>query len=284
MLKSVPTSVARLMLVAAVSLGSAFADRAYGWDAEVSWVLAGGQAYAAFGSDAITLGDVNGDGFSDIAVGATNWSNGQINEGKVFVYHGSRNGPVLAWSREGGDDLAFFGYCVAPAGDVNGDGYDDALLSAPAQINGGLPTGRVYLYLGSASGLAGTAAWIANGAAADSEYGGSIAGAGDVNGDGFDDIVIGARYQNGAFVGGGRIALHLGGPAGPSAQPAWAREGASDWAEFGASVSSAGDVNGDGYADLIAGAPGHRLNGVAVGAAYVYLGGATGLSNTPFWT
>jgi hypothetical protein len=95
---------------------------------------------------------------------------------------------------EAGDD--YFGSSVASAGDVNGDGYDDIIVGAYQNDSGGSDAGKAYLHLGSATGLSTTASWTATGEAGDDYFGSSVASAGDVNGDGYDDIIVGAHGNN----------------------------------------------------------------------------------------
>ncbi|MCB9698671.1 MAG: FG-GAP repeat protein [Alphaproteobacteria bacterium] len=111
--------------------------------------------------------------------------------------------PAAAWSALGTVD-ASFGESVALAGDVNGDGYDDVLVGAPGHSNGELEEGGAFLYLGSPTGLQLVPAWTTESNQAGARFGASVASAGDVNGDGFDDVVIGApAYSAGETEEGG---------------------------------------------------------------------------------
>src|SRR5262249_31525458 len=129
------------------------------------------------------------------------------------------------WTAESDQDHANFGFSVATAGDVNGDGYSDVIVSAPYFSNGETDEGRVYLYLGSASGLSTTPAWTAESNQAGAVFGLSVASAGDVNGDGYSDVIVGApNYTNGQN-GEGRAFVFLGSASGLAASPAWTAEG-----------------------------------------------------------
>ncbi|MCB0728581.1 MAG: FG-GAP repeat protein, partial [Ignavibacteriae bacterium] len=103
-----------------------------------SWTAESNQAGAEFGFSVATAGDVNGDGYSDVIVGAPKYDNGETDEGRAFVFHGSATGlsSTANWTAESDQENAQLGYCVATAGDVNGDGYSDVLTGAPLYDNG----------------------------------------------------------------------------------------------------------------------------------------------------
>jgi hypothetical protein len=174
----------------------------------------------------------------------------------------------------------------APAGDVNGDGFGDIIVSAPLYDGPYQDGGRAWVYFGSPSGLSPTAGWTASGDQAFCKFGSAVASAGDVNRDGYDDVLVSAPFHGGThYVGEGRVYLFLGGPSGPSTSPDWMAEGGQYSAEMGFGLASAGDVNGDGYDDVIVGAHGYQgAAGEWEGEAMVFLGGPAGLSPTPVWT
>ena len=253
-----------------------------------AWTAESDQASANFGHSVATAGDVNGDGYSDVIVGANLYDNGQTDEGRAYVYLGSAGGLSLspAWMAESDQSNANFGNSVATAGDVNNDGYSDVIVGAFNFQNGEAGEGRAYLYLGSASGLATTAAWTAESDQIGAQFGWSVATAGDVNGDGRSDVIVGANAYDIDVGDEGQAYLYLGSASasGLATTPAWTASDSQSFAEFGTSVATAGDVNGDGYADVIVGAPGHSLNFQDFGAAFVYLGSASGPATSPFWT
>jgi hypothetical protein len=157
------------------------------------WKAEGDQAYASFGASVGTAGDVNGDSYIDVVVGAYLYDNGQSNEGRAFVYSGSAGGLSATpdWTAESDQANASFGYSVGTAGDVNGDGYADVIVGAPDYDNGQNAEGRAFVYHGSATGLRRTADWTAESNRSLFFFGDSVGTAGDVNGDGYDDIIVG---------------------------------------------------------------------------------------------
>jgi hypothetical protein len=241
---------------------------------------------ALFGAAVGTAGDVNGDGYSDLIVGAIGYDNGQTDEGRAFVYHGSATGPSIVASveRESNQAGAHFGYSVSAAGDVNGDGYSDVIIGAPHYDNGQSEEGRAYVYLGFPSGLFGSPAWTAEGDQAVATFGYSVATAGDVNGDGYSDVIVGAPFFDNDESSEGRAYVYHGSPAGLSPVPNWIAESNQALAALGATVATAGDVNGDGFSDVVVGAPTFDNGVVNEGGAFVYLGSAGGLAATPAWT
>src|SRR5439155_20744300 len=148
---------------------------------------------------------------------------------------------------------AHFGAAVGTAGDTNGDGYADVVVGAPLYDNGQTDEGRAFVYLGSASGPASTAAWTAESDQASAAFGSSLAAAGDVNGDGYADVIVGAYNFNNGDRGEGQAYLYLGSATGPSLAPDWTVDSNQRDAALGFSVAAAGDVNGDGFGDVIVG-------------------------------
>ena len=237
---------------------------------------------AYYGYSVASAGDVNGDSYSDVIVGAYLDNAVSNDAGVAYLYLGGPGGlsTTASWTASGDDqDSAYFGYSVAGAGDVNGDGYSDVIIGASAYTSG---NGKAYLYLGGPSGLATSYLYSFSGNEGNAHFGASVASAGDVNGDGYSDVIVG---DLGDSSNTGKAYLYLGGPSGPSTTASWTKSGQNGDDYYGISVASAGDVNGDGYSDVIVGADGFDLqDNAGAGKAYLYLGGADGLPDTASWT
>jgi hypothetical protein len=213
---------------------------------------------ASFGS-----ADVNGDGWSDLLVGASE-ANGR--QGAVSLYLGSPAGlsmtPLSLVGPPAGPMEGFGG--TIGVGDLDGDGYADVFIGAYL-ING--DSGAGYLFMGGPGGLDSPAIVFGDPLGANGgRYSVGLSGVHDVNGDGFDDFVVGA------FLGGGAAWLYLGSPSGLSMPIPLVNPGGAG-SYFGMGVAG-GDVDGDGYADVLVGSQGIGGN---AGGAYLYRGSASGL-------
>ncbi len=225
---------------------------------------------------------MNGDGFSDVIIGASAFDNGEANEGRAVAYHGSRLGLSTqpAWIAESNLEEVRFGHKVAAAGDVNGDGFYDVIVGSSGPEVGSGADSRAFVFHGSQNGLSLTPSWVKQSDQNTSSFAFAVSGAGDVNGDGFADVIVGApNYSNGQ-TGEGRAFVYHGSAAGLASSAAWTAESQQAGAQFGTSVAGAGDVNGDGFSDVIVGAD--TFDG-GEGRAYVYHGSASGLATTPAW-
>jgi hypothetical protein len=226
--------------------------------------------------------DLNGDGFDDIAVGS--WSadpGGRSSAGIVKVFLGSASGITRTPHRllEGLQRDDQFGYTVENAGDVNGDGFADLVVGARFADPAGRPSGgTASVYLGGPSGLAATPQRVLEGAIG-AQLGVALSTAGDVNGDGYADIIAGMpQLTTSGGTQSGLVAVFSGGAVGVSATPIWTFDGPTTQAQVGQSVAGACDLNGDGFGDVIVGAPSENDGS---GTARVFLGGTSGLSPTP---
>jgi hypothetical protein len=176
------------------------------------WKAQGDQFAAIFGLSVSDAGDVNGDGFEDVIVGAFAYDNGETDEGRAFVYHGSGSGlgTTPAWTAEGNKQYAQFGWSVSDGGNVNDDGFDDVIVGDPSYFISLTNDGRVFMFKGSASGVGTTLARTTQSDQAGAYFGNSVSTAGDVNGDGFDDVIVGAYFYDTDQEGAGLAALIYG--------------------------------------------------------------------------
>ncbi len=243
-----------------------------------SWSDEIDQESANFGCSVASAGDVNGDGYSDVIVGATGFRPyPYATTGAIYVYLGSHLGLSTNCQRiDGNYDGMKMGFCVASAGDVNGDGFDDVIFSAPSKD----PGGEVYLHNGTSSGIQTSPSLIIDTEEYGAKLGKSIASAGDINGDGYSDIIVGAYMWDS---GRGVVTVYFGSPSGLNPVAGWAQTGSYYHDYYGYSVAGAGDVNGDGYSDIIIGAYGASYSPDTDGAVYVYHGSPSGLTDTPQW-
>lgn len=232
-----------------------------------------------FGRSVSGAGDVNGDGYDDVMVGAPLNDYGGIDAGRAYIYFGGPkmgNEPNITLTGLAAGDN--FGSDVADAGDVNGDGYADVLVSSPNNDTGGYNSGSVSVFFGGPQ-MDDAPDLVLTGASQRDNFGSSISGAGDLNRDGYDDVIIGAEKNDSGGTDSGSAYLFYGGARmDNSSDLNFTGEAKDDW--FGAAVSDAKDVNNDGFPDLIIGAPHNSTGGNRAGKAYVYFGGRS-VDNVP---
>ncbi len=251
----------------------------------------GEERYTMTGQSLSGAGDVNGDGFDDFLIGA--WEEDGRNAGHTYLILGKATGWAMDTSLsdadasflgEDSDDLSSIS--ISEAGDVNGDGYDDFIIGAYRDEDGGDDAGQTYLILGKASGWA----MDTDLSAADASFwgedsedlsGSAVSGAGDVNGDGFDDIIIGAPGNDDGGAYAGQTYLILGKASGwmmdtdlSTADASFLGEGDNNIAGY--KISGAGDVNGDGFDDILIGANSDEDGRPSAGQTYMILGKASG--------
>ncbi|MBL8582792.1 MAG: FG-GAP repeat protein, partial [Rhizobiaceae bacterium] len=266
--------------------------------------IIGEYPYDYAGYSVSSVGDINGDGFDDLVVGAYANDAGSYDAGAAYVVFGAATSPAsvnlddIAAGNGGfkiiGENAGdYAGWSVSSAGDVNGDGFGDLIVGAQLSPTGGLNAGAAYLVFGAATSPASIdlddiAAGI-GGFRIIGEYpydyaGYSVSSAGDVNGDGFDDLIVGAYGNDGGGTGAGAAYVVFGAATSPASvnldDIAAGNGGFKIIGETinnfaGWSVSSAGDVNGDGFDDLIVGAYGNDAGGSYAGAAYLIFGTQT---------
>lgn len=259
---------------------------AAGLSLTTSWTGIGTMANEYFGSCVAGAGDVNGDGYGDVLVGAYGYTNPQSEEGRAYLYYGSAGGLAVsaAWTYENNVATSILGRSLAAAGDVNKDGYGDIIISGQQYSNPSVNEGIVYAFYGTSTVPAATADWSVESNQANAYYGASVASLGDVNGDGYSDVIVGASGYSNGFTSEGQAFAYYGSATGLPATPNWTAKGNQANAGFGISVASAGDVNGDGYSDAIVGAYLYDGTQIDDGKVYVYYGSPTGLSAAANWT
>ena len=295
------------------------------------FILQGDAAGDWLGVSVSGAGDINGDGRDDLIVGALAGDDGGGNAGEAYIIYGKPGGtgsqfgtlvggrqvldttnlaPADGFILQGDTIRDELGWSVSGAGDINGDGRDDLIVGAVLGDDGGLDAGEAYIIYGKAGSgsqfgttirgrqvldtthLAPADGFILQGDAADDRLGHTVSGAGDINGDGYDDLIVGARYgddggddtgeayilygkagtgsQFGTLVGGRQVLDTTG----LSSTDGFILQGDVAGDELGESVSGAGDINNDGYDDLIVGARFGDDGGEDAGEAYIIYGGA----------
>lgn len=251
-----------------------------------SWVKESDRTSAQFGISVAGNCDVNNDTFSDVIIGAYKYSNGQLEEGRVFVFQGDSLGlpDSASWSAESNQSNAHFGISVACAGDVNNDTFDDVVVGAHEYDNGQPEEGVVFGYYGSETGLSHSADWIMQVNQGDANFGISVSGAGDFNGDGYDDVIIGAPYFEDGVLNEGAAFMYLGSATGLTTFSDWMISGENDYAHFGSSVAGAGDINQDGFDDVVIGAYTFHDGEDEEGLVYVVFGGEDEIELLDKWS
>lgn len=235
-----------------------------GLDGSVVWQIPGDAPGDRMGRSAVGLGDLDGDGFGEFAVGAANSDLAASEAGLVRVYDGQTAAVVYEWLGDGADDE--LGYHVNAAGDVNNDGVVDVIAGA-VQTDGGLtPIGPGYARV--FSGLDGSILWTATGDGVEDQFGFSVDGAGDLDGDGFSEFVVGAPVADANGTDSGLVRVFDGRTG--AVLFTFAGDSAGD--ELGFCVAGGLDVDGDAVPDLVGGAPAGALGALAPGYARIWSG------------
>lgn len=216
-----------------------------------------GNLFDGHGGTIASLGDLDGDGVRDYVIGGDQYLT--FSGSTVRVYSGATGNQLYSWGPYSN------GEAVANAGDVDGDGLDDIVI-------GSIWTNSKAGQAEVRSGATGAVLHTFNGPAPDAYLGNSVAGAGDVNGDGHDDLLIGAWGESAVISFGGTAYLY----SGLDGSLIRRYDGIIDHGYFGHSVAGLGDVDGDGVPDQAIGEMGNTTHGYNTGAAYVF-SGATGL-------
>lgn len=232
-----------------------------GGETVVIYRFDGPDMHDQYGSDVAGIGDVDADGIPDFMFGANNEDPGGIlNAGSLFV-HSGRTGSLI-YRIDGRNEWAFLGVTMAEAGDVDVDGVDDFMVTTYLTPNG---FGLVEIY----SGATGLLIRAYDGQDIGLGYAASVDNAGDVNGDGYPDLIIGdGRATPGGLLQAGGVKVFSGFDGSLLHRIA----GTKRKGHLGASVAGVGDVNGDGYDDFAAGTGDHYWYDRKAGSFFVYSG------------
>ena len=274
-------------------------------DGQTGFKISGVTNYNRVGQAVSAAGDINGDGFDDVLIGASSPSAVGDARGTAYVVFGKAGGfaaSVAVSALDGSNGFKFTGVTenghspisVSGAGDMNGDGYAEMIIGGALADADGLVRGAACVVFGKAGGFGTSVALVAldgsdgfrlTGLPTHDGFGISVSDAGDVDADGFGDVIVGDSAADEAGENNGAAYVVFGKAGGFAASMAvsaldggngFKLIGAADGDLAGSSVSAAGDVNGDGIADLLIGAYLADAGGYNRGAAYVVFGSDDG--------
>ena len=245
-----------------------------------------------FGSAVAAIGDVNGDGITDLAVGAPNGDDGSNNAGAVWILFMRMDGTVDDWQKISDDDGRFdggldaedhFGAAVAGMGDLDGDGIPDLVVGAPGGDKGGPDRGEVWVLFLDSEGRVRDQQRIADGdggfegdLADDDSFGSALANVGDLNDDGIPDLAVGAPNDDDGVANAGAIWILI--MKSDGLVDGWQKisEDAGEFSgnleagdHFGAAITGIGNLDNSGLADLAVGAPGDDEGDTDQGAVWI---------------
>ncbi len=229
------------------------------------------EVQGSFGFSVSGAGDVNNDGYPDVVVGAWRETGGATESGRAHVFSGQTGALLRTLQSPNPEFQGSFGSSVSGAGDVNDDGCADVVVGARHEDAGAVNAGRAYVFSGATGAPLHTL--LSPSPEHEGYFGCSVSCAGDVDEDGYADVMVGAEQEDGGVEGAGRAfvfsgatgaVLHTLQSLNPTLQGC-----------FGCSVSGAGDVDNDGYPDMVVGAWHEDGGAIAAGRAYLF-SGATG--------
>lgn len=250
-------------------------------DADVR--LEGEAAYDAAGISVAGIGDINRDGYPDVAVGAYGNDSGTLDAGAAYIFRGPLLGNRNLASADailvGESPEEWVGYRVAGGGDVDGDGYADVLIGAPGAARAGENSGAAYFFRGPLAGTRSVSMADAMllGEAVNDRAGSSVVLGGDIDGDGRSDVLVGAWGADRGGEDSGAVYVLTGGIEGEiSLSDADATIIGAAGDQVGLAIAAGGDVNQDGYSDLLLGVAGDDEGGEDAGAAWLFHGPVSG--------
>ncbi|MFT7619182.1 MAG: hypothetical protein ACI97A_002832, partial [Planctomycetota bacterium] len=243
------------------SLNAGIARVFSGFDGSILYTFTGAASGDKAGRSVNGAGDVNNDGFEDVIVGSHHNDMNGSNAGSVRVFSGQDGSTLFTFFGSAANDQ--FGFSVDGAGDVNIDGYDDVIISSHLDDNNGADSGSIVVK----SGLDGSTIYALDGDGAGDQFGLAVAGAGDLNGDGIGDFVVGSHFEDRRGIDSGVARTYSGADGSVIAS----YDGATAGDELGFFVGAAGDVNGDGFDDLVLSKPFDDENGTEAGSVQVFV-------------
>jgi hypothetical protein len=258
-----------------------YLGNASGLDAQSWWNQTGNEG-DAFGWKIEEIPAMNGDEFADLAVVSGNYSaviattpSEIIHKGKISIFEGDLSGMNHLRNISQTQEKTRLGQSLSGSGDLNGDGYDDLLVSNAASLDSFTGFPRVELYLGSEFGVSATPDQAVVSNLQGKMFGYTIDYIGDVNGDGYDDMMFSELFNSTSAFQAGKVWLYHGSSAGiSSSMPNWSRSGEDANAMLGRMFKPAGDVNEDGYDDVLI----MQLGGTRAGKVELHLGSSIGLT------
>lgn len=248
-----------------------------------SWWNETGNDGDAFGWKIEAIPTMNGDVFADLAVVSGNYStvvattpSEIIHKGKVSIFSGNATEMNLLRNISQTQEDTLLGQSLSGAGDLNGDGYDDLLVSNAANFDSFSGFPRIEVYLGSEFGVSGISDQAISSNLQGKMFGYTVDFIGDVNGDGYDDMMFSELYNSTSAYQAGKVWLYHGSSSGiSSTTPNWTRSGEDPNAMLGRMFKQAGDVNEDGYDDVLL----MQLGATRAGKVELHLGSSVGLTS-----
>jgi hypothetical protein len=255
------TAAAALPLAAATALALAATPAA----AQNHFSLDGSEADNGLGTSSANIGDINQDGYADAVLGEPGSANNGIDSGRVRVISG-KNGALIR-THDGPGPGRRMGKVVSAAGDQNGDGVPDYAIGSTFGNEFMYPSGEIELRSGADGSLIRTYSSSSNW----DHFGASLAAVGDIDGDGLDDLAIGAYDDDWSGLGSGAVFIY----SGADGHAIHTLRGAHPWDRFGFSLIGCGDMDFDGVPDFGVGAPNQKAGAKSAGKV-TFHSGATG--------